>query len=165
MIRESEVLMNSTQLLYFVEAVKNNSMRKAAKVLNTTQPNVSSSIAALERETGVRLLVRTNKGIELTHEGQRFYSIALGVTDRMVVLKRMFHVTNESENFILNIASNPSLITTEVLAELQKNNPYERFIITVRNHSVMACANSVRAAESEIGIVFITSGYNTHYKK
>ena len=157
--------MNSTQLLYFVETVNNNSMRKAAKILQTTQPNVSNSISALEREIGVQLLIRSNRGIELTKEGQRFYTIAVGVTDRMAVLKSMFaKEEHETGTTVLNIATNPSQITTEILAEMNETASYDRFLITVRNLTVPACADSVHSGESEIGIVFITSGYDSQYK-
>lgn len=157
--------MNSTQLLYFVEAVKNNSMRKAAKFLNITQPNMSASIAALEKEVGVKLLIRSNKGIELTREGQKFYSVALGVTERMDVLRNMFLVENDPQSVILNIASKSSQIVTDLLARVHKSHAREHFCVTVRNLTIYECANSVSRAQSEIGIVISSSGYGSFYRK
>jgi DNA-binding transcriptional LysR family regulator len=46
------------------------SMRKAAVLLNTTQPAVSRSIAELEHSVGVRLLDRTPQGVEPTACGR-----------------------------------------------------------------------------------------------
>ena len=45
-------------------------MRKAAAQLNTTQPSVSRSIAALEAAVGVRLLDRNPEGVEPTEYGR-----------------------------------------------------------------------------------------------
>lgn len=42
------------------------SMGKAAKQLQTSQPNISKSIADLEHVLGVRLLDRNHQGIEPT---------------------------------------------------------------------------------------------------
>lgn len=156
--------MNNSQLQYFVETVKNGSMRKAAKVLNTTQPNISASISMLEKEVGATLLIRSNKGIGLTPEGQKFFTIAEGVTERLSVLRNMFLTKKPANHLILNIATNPSQVTTEVLAELQKDLVSDNYYITVRNYSVQKCASSVQSLESEIGIVFITSGYGPSYK-
>src|SRR5262249_60779672 len=49
--------------------VQAGSMKKAAGLLNTTQPAVSKSIAALERAVGVRLLDRNPQGVEPTAYG------------------------------------------------------------------------------------------------
>ena len=156
--------MNNSQLLYFVETVKCGSMRKAARNLSTTQPNISAAISALEKEVGARLLMRSNKGIILTPEGHKFFSIAEGVTDRLNVLKAMFTAEKPAEPVILNIATNPTQITTEVLADLEEQFLKNNYCVTTRNYSVQKCAASVQSLESEIGVVFITSGYNASNK-
>jgi DNA-binding transcriptional LysR family regulator len=50
--------------------VQAGSMGKAARHLNTSQPNISKSIADLERELGVRLLDRHRQGIKPTEYGR-----------------------------------------------------------------------------------------------
>ena len=50
--------------------VQAGSMNKAAALLNMTQPNVSKSIAELERTVGVRLLDRNARGVEPTTYGR-----------------------------------------------------------------------------------------------
>ena len=50
--------------------VQAGSMNKAAVLLNMTQPNVSKSIAELERTVGVRLLDRNARGVEPTTYGR-----------------------------------------------------------------------------------------------
>ena len=46
--------------------VQAGSMGKAARYLNTSQPNISKSIADLEQALGVRLLDRHHRGIAPT---------------------------------------------------------------------------------------------------
>ncbi len=57
----------------FCEVAKVRSFSKAAVSLYMTQPAVSQAIMQLEEELGIRLFVRTSKGVTLTAEGQLIY--------------------------------------------------------------------------------------------
>lgn len=57
----------------FVRAVDLGSLSAVARELDSTQPNVSKVVAALERDIGARLFVRSARGLEATDEGKRFY--------------------------------------------------------------------------------------------
>src|SRR3712207_209079 len=56
--------------------VKCNSISKAAKALHVTQPGLSMQLQNLEKELGVSLLNRSNKGVELTEEGKVVFDYA-----------------------------------------------------------------------------------------
>ncbi|MFZ7102344.1 MAG: LysR substrate-binding domain-containing protein [Peptococcaceae bacterium] len=71
--------MNLEYLKTFYLAVKSNSISKAAKILNMSQPGVSIQIQALERELNSKLLDRSNKGVELTEAGQIVYDYAISI--------------------------------------------------------------------------------------
>jgi DNA-binding transcriptional LysR family regulator len=60
----------------FVRVVESGSFSAAAKLLNVGQPAVSKTVAALEARLGVRLLVRTTRGLTPTEAGLRFYERA-----------------------------------------------------------------------------------------
>jgi LysR family transcriptional regulator, transcriptional activator of the cysJI operon len=62
--------MNFEYLQSFYTTVKCNSISKAAAVLHLTQPGLSSQLKNLEKEFGACLLIRSNKGVELTEEGK-----------------------------------------------------------------------------------------------
>ncbi|NMA86259.1 MAG: LysR family transcriptional regulator [Tissierellia bacterium] len=62
--------MNLDYLRSFYITVKCNSISKAAKHLHLTQPGLSMQIQNLEDEVGAMLLIRSNKGVELTEEGR-----------------------------------------------------------------------------------------------
>ncbi len=62
--------MNLDYLKSFYITVKCNSISKASKKLHLTQPGLSMQIQNLEEEIGATLLIRSNKGVELTEEGQ-----------------------------------------------------------------------------------------------
>jgi DNA-binding transcriptional LysR family regulator len=56
----------------FVRIVDKGSLTAAAAALDTSLPSVVRTLAALERELGVRLLNRTTRRIHLTDEGARY---------------------------------------------------------------------------------------------
>lgn len=49
------------------------SFSKAAYALYHTQSSISQMIASLERELGIKLLMRSRNGVKLTHEGEELY--------------------------------------------------------------------------------------------
>jgi len=61
--------------------VQAGSMGKAAQRLNTTQPNISRSIAELEHTLGVRLLDRHRQGIEPTEYGRALLDCGVAAFD------------------------------------------------------------------------------------
>lgn len=68
--------MNLQYLKAFYVTVKLDSISKAAKNLHLTQPGLSMQIQNLEKELGVTLLTRSNKGVELTEAGKVVFDYA-----------------------------------------------------------------------------------------
>lgn len=71
--------MKQIQLKYFVEVVEQNNFTKAAEKLFISQPALSKSIQALEKELEVTLLHRDPRELKLTSEGQLVYQYAQDV--------------------------------------------------------------------------------------
>ena len=79
--------MNIKFLETFVWVARLKSFRLTAEKLFTTQASISSRIAALEDEMGVRLFVRDSKGVSLTSEGQRVLEYAERIMDTVQSMK------------------------------------------------------------------------------
>ncbi|WP_439374809.1 LysR family transcriptional regulator [Bradyrhizobium sp. DASA03120] len=75
--------MKLQDLHVLMTVVQAGSMGKAALMLNTTQPNVSRSIAELEHAFGVRLLDRHRRGIEPTVCGRALLDCGTAVFDEL----------------------------------------------------------------------------------
>lgn len=73
------MLMNLTQLHYFVESAKCLSFSKAAEILYISQPALSRQIHTLEHTLGVSLFYCTNRGLSLTEAGE----LLLAESDRI----------------------------------------------------------------------------------
>ena len=79
--------MNLKFLETFVWVARLKSFRLTAEKLFSTQASISSRIATLEEEMGVRLFVRDSKGVSLTPEGQRVLEYAERIMDTMQGMK------------------------------------------------------------------------------
>lgn len=60
-------------LRYFVAIAESRSISEAARVLNMSQPALTSRIRELEKELGVELLVRRPRGVDLTAAGRQLH--------------------------------------------------------------------------------------------
>lgn len=65
--------MNIEQFEIFRTITQAKSFTKAAKILNFTQPAISSQIKSLEQNFNVSLFERGNTGVKLTEAGKKFY--------------------------------------------------------------------------------------------
>ena len=68
--------MNFNQLEYFVAVAETGHMSQAAKMLNVSQPALTSNIQKLEREVGVDLFDRVGRRIVLNEFGEAFLPTA-----------------------------------------------------------------------------------------
>ena len=75
--------MNIQGLNCFIAAASCGSFTAAARKLYVSQPNLSKSIEALENELGVRLFVRTNKGVKLTDDGAELLDQATNIINSL----------------------------------------------------------------------------------
>ncbi|KWW99457.1 Transcriptional regulator [Carbonactinospora thermoautotrophica] len=96
--------MTLTQLRVFVAVARLGSVKAAARSLNVTEPAVSGAVAALRREFGDPLFVRSASGITLTPGGRRLAASAaeiLGLAEE--TRQRVREARNETPH--LRVAS------------------------------------------------------------
>lgn len=89
--------MNLKHVEVFVKIAETKSFSKTAKELFLTQPTVSTHMASLEANLGTKLIARTTKEVNLTDNGELFYTYA----------KKMMLLAEEMENLFADKASVP----------------------------------------------------------
>jgi len=75
--------LNIKQIEAFIQVAEQASFRGAAKVLNTTQPNISARISNLEAQLGRKLMERDAGSVRLTQAGTVLLEKARGVIDAL----------------------------------------------------------------------------------
>ncbi|MBQ2755093.1 MAG: LysR family transcriptional regulator [Oscillospiraceae bacterium] len=63
---------DSYRVFYYV--AKHKSFTQAAEVLLNNQPNITRTIKNLEAQLGCTLFIRSNRGVQLTPEGEKLYA-------------------------------------------------------------------------------------------
>jgi DNA-binding transcriptional LysR family regulator len=71
--------MELRHLRYFIAVAANLNFSEASRRLHVAQPAISQTILDLEDELGVKLLLRTGRGVKLTSAGNAFFTEAQGV--------------------------------------------------------------------------------------
>ncbi len=99
--------MELRHLRYFIAVASNLNFSKASRRLNVAQPAISQTILDLEDELGVKLLLRTGRGVELTAAGDAFFAEAQGIMHRAEGAKLTAHRASRGEIGCLRIGFLP----------------------------------------------------------
>src|SRR5262245_9666429 len=112
--------MKLQHLHILMTVVQAGSMKKAAALLNTSQPAITRSIAELEHSIGVRLLDRNTQGIEPTDYGRALLDCGIAVFDDLRQgVKRIEFLADPAAGEV-RIGSNPLLGATFVSAVVDR---------------------------------------------
>lgn len=111
-------LMELRHLRYFVAVAAHGSFKRAAEVLNLTQPPLSRQVRDLEEQLGVPLFVRGTNSVKLTEMGESFYEDAREVLARADEAVR--RVRNQSGKEVLKVGYPPSMTHGLMSAALAK---------------------------------------------
>ena len=68
--------MTFQQCRYIMVIERCRSLTEAAKRLFVTQPSITKAVRELEKELGITILKRTNRGVDFTPEGKELASYA-----------------------------------------------------------------------------------------
>jgi len=124
--------MDFNKIKSFVYVAKLGSVTKAAENLYLTQQAVSQQIQALEEETGLQLLKRTNNRIYLTKEGEQLYQVAYPRLNAILetVIKLNGDMTSLDSTITLGAASEYTYKMLPVaIMEFKKQYPNIKFKI------------------------------------
>src|SRR4029450_10420107 len=105
------------------------SMKKAAAILNTSQPAISRSIAELEHTVGVRLLDRNTQGIEPTEYGRAMLKHGSAALDELTQGVKSIELLADPGAGEVRIGSSPYIAEIFVSAVIKRLSPrYPRIV-------------------------------------
>ena len=110
----------------FYMVAKNKHMTKASEELHISQPAISQSIKKLEDQLGGTLFLRSNKGMELTKEGEMFYEYVKGALELIHNAENEFTSFKDLSKGEIKIGCSTTLtklILMDVLKEFHKDYP------------------------------------------
>ena len=138
--------MKLQDLHVLMTVVQAGSMGKAAERLNTSQPNISRSIAELEHALGVRLLDRHRQGVEPTEYGRALLDCGVAVFDDLRQGVKNIEFLADPAAGEVRIGCNPFLAASFVSAVIDRlSRRYPRIVF----HLVAAQTETLHRELSE----------------
>ncbi|MCQ4083774.1 LysR family transcriptional regulator [Streptomyces sp. RB6PN25] len=138
----------------FVAVVEEGGLSAAARRLHLSQPALSQTVSALERQLGVQLLVRSSTGVQATDAGMTLLSEARAVLARHdQALAAMARHTDVGGSVLrLGIPLElPSDLLTRPLVELAAAYPETR--VQARHLSTSAQLTALTGGELDVGLL------------
>ena len=150
--------MDLRQLEIFVTAYEKGSLSRAAECLNTSQPNVSKNIRALEEELGRPLLVRSGKGVQPTAFGRAVLEYAMIM--RKAAEKLASLAVPEGENS-LRLSAYPSRMIPQLLVDFYQAWGEDAHIEYHQGSVVRSWTRSTRVFQSWASFSLPKSGWRS----
>lgn len=148
--------MRISSLKYFYEVSELKSISKVSNNLHISQPALSHQLSKLEKELGVKLFDRSNKGVELTNKGKILYDYAkqiLTLHDNLIEdineddcknKEIRINVLNTHANFILDgVVRDMGSIFKNINISINSQKEVNKKALLIHNRAdlVISCSN------------------------
>jgi DNA-binding transcriptional LysR family regulator len=149
--------MELREMRAFVAVVEEGGLSAAARRLHLSQPALSQTIGTLERQLGVRLLVRSRTGVQPTDAGRTLLAEARAVLaryDQAVAAVAAVTGDQPGAGTVLRLGiplELPADLLARPLADLAAAYPATR--VEARHLSTSAQIAALRAGELDVGLV------------
>lgn len=156
--------MTLKQLNYVVTVAEVKNITEAAKRLFIAQPSLTSAIREIENEFDITIFTRSNKGIEITTEGDEFLGYArqvLAQTD--LIAKRYTGKSHGKLRFF--VSSQHYSFAVEAFVELLKQFGQDKYEFHMRETQTYNIIDDVAHLKSEIGILYLNRFNETVIRK
>ncbi|AVD54580.1 LysR family transcriptional regulator (plasmid) [Priestia filamentosa] len=147
--------MTLQQLKYVIEVVRSRSISKAAQHLFISQPSLSNALKELEKELGIKIFSRTNKGIIITPEGSEFLGYARQVVEQAELLENRYSNKQVLPQQHFSVSAQHYAFAVSAFVRLLKEYNREEYEFTLRETKTYEIIDDVKNLRSEIGILYV----------
>lgn len=125
----------------FLKTAETGNITRTAELMNYTQAGVSHAIAALEKEAGFALFLRSSSGVELTESGKRLLPAVQELVNQQRNLEQTIHEINGEVSGTLRIGIFSSVAIhrmPQIMREFQDKYPRVRFELRFNDYDTIA---------------------------
>jgi len=149
--------MTLQQLKYAVAVAETKNVSKAAEKVFISQPSLTAAIHQLEDEMGVQIFSRTNKGVEISKEGEEFLSYARQVLEQAALLEERF-VGNVHPKCAFSVSCQHYSFAVNAFVDVINEYGKESYNFTIRETQTYEIIEDVSSLKSEIGVIYLNKG-------
>ena len=148
--------MTLLQMSYILEIDRCGSMNKAAQRLFLSQSTLSSAILEAERELGITIFHRSNRGIRLTEDGKELLAQITPLVERSRKLERYYSRRRERDWLHLSVAAQRYPFCAKAFVELMQEPEQRPMQMSLKEMDMSAVIREVAQGESELGVIFVS---------
>ncbi|MEG0963443.1 MAG: LysR family transcriptional regulator [Lachnospiraceae bacterium] len=146
--------MTLQQLKYAITVADNNSINEAAKELFISQPTLSNAIKELEKEIGITIFMRNNKGISILSEGAEFLGYARQVVEQSMLLEEKY-LGGKPKKIKFSVSTQHYSFAVNAFVDLIQEYNMEEYDFMLRETRTYEIIEDVKNCNSEIGILYL----------
>ncbi len=148
--------MTLQQLRYIITVAEAGNITEAAKQLFISQPSLTNAIRELEREMKVTIFHRTNKGVNVTNEGDVFLGYARQILEQTNLLEERFgNEKKQSPHF--SVSCQHYSFAVDAFVDVIRKFGAESYDFTLRETQTHEIIEDVSRLKSEIGILYLSN--------
>ena len=147
--------MTLQQLRYVTTVAETGTISGAAKALFISQPSLTAAIQELEKEMGVTIFLRTNRGVVLSREGDEFLGYARQVLMQAELLEQRYGVQSQHRQQFAVSAQHYNF-AARVFARVVRDMGGEQYSMTFRETTTYEVIEDVGRMRSEVGVLLMT---------
>lgn len=147
--------MTLQQLRYVTAVAEAGTVSGAAKALFISQPSLTAAIQELEREMGITIFLRTNRGVVLSREGDEFLGYARQVLMQAELLEQRYG-TRSQHRQAFSVSSQHYSFASQAFAKVLRDLGGETYSVTLRETTTYEVIEDVGRLRSEVGVLLVT---------
>ena len=156
--------MTLQQLKYILAVADKGTISEAAKQLYIAQPSLTNSIKELEKELGIVIFHRTNKGIILSREGEEFLAYARQVVEQVHLLEEKY-IGNSTGKHGFCVSTQHYSFAVEAFVDLLRDYGGEEYDFRIRETQTYEIIEDVAKLRSQVGVLYLNRQNETILKK
>lgn len=142
------------RIFYYV--AKYGNMTQAAQALCNNQPNISRTVRLLEHALGCTLLIRSNRGIVLTPEGERLFAHVKIAVEQLMSAEEELSLSSGLMNGVVTVGTSETALRMVLLPALNAfRSRYPGVQIRIRSHLTTPALESVKNGLVDFAVVVI----------
>ena len=147
--------MTLQQLRYIIMIAETGSITMAAERLFIAQPSLSKSVSELEKEMGLTIFNRSNRGVYLSEEGTKFLSYARQIVEQAELLESEYK-SAPPPNRAFAVSSQHYAFVVNAFVELVREYGKDKYEFTLRELKTAEIIEDIRTHRSDIGVLYLS---------
>ena len=140
------------RIFYYVAKYRN--FTKAARVLGNSQPNITRAMNCLEQQVHATLFIRTNRGVQLTSEGEELYNYVSAAIIQIFAAEKALSENDGLLHGKIAVGTSETALNIFLLDKLKAfHQEYPGIRLKLYNYSTPQAMEAIRSGKVDFAVV------------